>query len=503
MQSSWLNQINSWNPQLVREWRGRLKTRSVVAAIVLSVIAQILLCLIHLDLRSGLDSQGQWLRIWQTLTWLFPYVLFCLGGYYIVSDITQEEKRGTLNFIRLSPRPGWQILLGKVLGVPTLPYLTIGTVIPLHLLAAFQAQISSLFMVSYYLMLLGGCFLCYSLALLAGLVGSYRPSLINQPTTVSFSFGAIAFFALSPLFMSWNLGVTWQGLGTVAELSNISNADMYWSFIPITAHPALAHGFTLINMTITAGLIWRMLLRRFRQPRSSFMSKRQSYGIVAYVEFLVIGFTLRPGMLGAVPGALTTAALSFYLISIALIAVVIFAIVSPRQSLLDWSNYQSQGLQSWIWADKSPMPLALIIHLLLIYALLIPWTFASGIGFQDPIGTLVSFASVAMTIMMCGLLTQIIFASRIRNPGIWAVSSLFIWFAVPPAIMGTLRLVPDQVEIMTITWTFFGYPVWHFQNLTLLRFTVVGMILQGLVLGCLLWRFFQTLQRLHQSQRLS
>ena len=502
MQSSWLNQINSWNPQLVREWRGRLKTRSVIAAIVLSGIAQILLCLFQLQLHWNGDSQEQWLRIWQTLTWLFPYVLFSLGGYYIVSDITQEEKRGTLNFIRLSPRPGWQILLGKVLGVPTLPYLTIGTVIPLHMLSAFQAQVSFLFMMSYYLMLLGGCFLCYSLALLAGLTGSHRSSLINQPATISFSFGAIAFFVLSPLFMTWNMEVTWKGLRDIGKLLNVSDIDLYWSFIPITAHPALSHGFTLINMAIIAGLIWRMLLRRFRQPRSSFMSKRQSYGIVAYVELLTIGFALRPGILGAAPGVLTATALSFYLISIALIAVVIFAIVSPRQSLLDWSNYQSRGIQSWIWADKSPMPLALVIHLLLIYALLIPWTFASGIGLQDPVGALVSFASVAMTVMMCGLLTQIIFASRIRNPGIWAVGSLFIWFAVPPAIMGSLRLVPDQVDVMAISWTFFGYPVWHFQNSTLLLFTLVGMILQGLALGCLLWRFFQTLQRLHQSQRL-
>ncbi|NJK76806.1 MAG: ABC transporter permease [Microcoleus sp. SU_5_6] len=69
---------------------------------------------------------------------MLPYVVFSLGSYFIVSDLAEEQKRGTLNFIRLSPRPAWQILLGKLLGIPVLLYLSIAFAIPLHCFAGLR-----------------------------------------------------------------------------------------------------------------------------------------------------------------------------------------------------------------------------------------------------------------------------------------------------------------------------------------------------------------------------
>lgn len=495
MQTTWFDHLNSWNPQLVREWRGRLKTRNVVAAIALSVIAQMLLCLVQFQGLSFQTPQEQWFSIWQTLTSCFPYVLFSLGGYYIVSDITQEEKRGTLNFIRLSPRPGWQILLGKMLGVPILPYITIASAVPLHVLSAVQADVSLGLIVSYYVLLFGSCLFCYSLALLSGLVGGGAPKLLNRQATASVSFGILAFFILSPSFLGWNWLVPWQSF----RESNEWATTVHWSFISLTGNPLIAHGFTIANLAIATALLWRVLLRRFRQPRSTLLSKRQSYGFVAYIEILIIGFALNPSFGDLESGAMAASAFGLYASSILLISVVMFSTVPSRQALLDWSRYQSRDLQSWLWSDKSPMPLALGLNLLLIYGLLIPWTFASSLAIQYPLGTLVSFLSIAMTVIMAGVLTQIIFAMRIRNPTTWAVGILLIWFTVPPAVMGLLGLIPENIGMMATFWTLFGYPVWHFENPLALSFTFIGMVFQGIVLILLVWQFSSILRRLHQS----
>uniref|UniRef100_A0ACD5H1H9 Uncharacterized protein n=1 Tax=Desertifilum tharense IPPAS B-1220 TaxID=1781255 RepID=A0ACD5H1H9_9CYAN len=41
-----------------------------------------------------------------------------IGAYWLIDDLGKEERRGTLNFIRLSPQSAQSIFLGKLLGVP-------------------------------------------------------------------------------------------------------------------------------------------------------------------------------------------------------------------------------------------------------------------------------------------------------------------------------------------------------------------------------------------------
>ena len=119
MSTDWINHIGNWNPQFLRECRGHLKPRSVIAAVGTSVLLQVLLILSQTSVYNDIRISAR--NIFQILTWTLPYFLLVVGGYYLVNDLAQEEKRGTLNFIRLSPRPAKEILLGKLLGVPILP----------------------------------------------------------------------------------------------------------------------------------------------------------------------------------------------------------------------------------------------------------------------------------------------------------------------------------------------------------------------------------------------
>lgn len=250
--SNFSTQLGNWNPQLLREYRGRLRSRSIIAAIALSAIAQILLMVVNLPDRAftELTSQEKWLNLWTNMTWIIPYALFAIGSYYLVSDLTQEEQRGTLNFIRLTPYPSWKVLLGKLLGVPVLPYLTIALAIPLHLVATIQAELPLSLFFSYYLLLLAGCIFWYSVAMLYGLAGGVQVGVVNRQATTAIAFTALTLLVFTQLFMLWNISFIWGWISNQAFA--FSGLDVVtWFYIPLTNNVGFAHLFTLTILGIS------------------------------------------------------------------------------------------------------------------------------------------------------------------------------------------------------------------------------------------------------------
>ncbi|NJO76497.1 MAG: hypothetical protein HC833_23770 [Leptolyngbyaceae cyanobacterium RM1_406_9] len=71
-----------------------------------------------------------WRDIFITLNWGIILVMMLAGVYLLINDLDQEERRGTLNFIRLSPQRSRSLLTGKLLGVPVLLYLAVGAIAP-------------------------------------------------------------------------------------------------------------------------------------------------------------------------------------------------------------------------------------------------------------------------------------------------------------------------------------------------------------------------------------
>ncbi len=79
--------------------------------------------------------RDHWQYIFSTLTIVFIFTLLVAGTYLLIDNLAKEERRGTLNFIRLSPQPATSVLIGKMLGVPILVYLFIIAALPFHLFA--------------------------------------------------------------------------------------------------------------------------------------------------------------------------------------------------------------------------------------------------------------------------------------------------------------------------------------------------------------------------------
>ncbi|MBO0348753.1 ABC transporter permease, partial [Phormidium pseudopriestleyi FRX01] len=166
------------NPQLFRELKGRLNRHSLSMIGVLSALIQCVIvgiyskqnCITWSEDVGGYcqDSQTviQWESAFVSLTFMLPLLLLAGGVYLLSSDWMKEQRRGTLNFLRLSPRTSQNILLGKLLGVPVLLYIGIGFAIPLHLLCAIAGGIPLGWVFGFYAVLVAlGTFL-YTASLL-------------------------------------------------------------------------------------------------------------------------------------------------------------------------------------------------------------------------------------------------------------------------------------------------------------------------------------------------
>jgi hypothetical protein len=497
--STFVDALGNWNPQFVRECRGRLRPRSIVAAIGLSILLQALLYLFVFQGESFLSLNEQWLRICRTITWLMPYSLMTVGGYYLVNDLTQEDKRGTLNFIRLSPRPSHEILLGKVLGVPILLYLFTLTLIPLHVISGLLIGISPIFFLSYYLGLGMTTLVAFALALLSGLAKTARPTSSGSQATTSIGFAALTLMVFVPLFMFWHQMTCWRRLPGYEVLFNLNSDPIQWLYLPITESPWLAHGFTLANLAIVFGLLWQMVRRLFRHPWATLLSKRVSYLVVAYLEVLVWGFTQvsSPTKTGHDMESLIV----LYIFNFGLFLGLIFALMPQRSQLSDWATYRTSAtnrrLSLAIWDDKSPGILALGLNMLIAAGLIVPWILITFPGGTLPWGAyFVPLVSMVNSLLIYGLIVQIVFATKLRVPLVWGVGVLTTVIVVPLMLMAIFRIsLNSDGRLMTLL-SFLGYAFGDFNKPGLISYALLGWIFQWLLMGGLLTALNRQLRRL-------
>ncbi|HEY9702563.1 MAG TPA: ABC transporter permease, partial [Allocoleopsis sp.] len=208
MFSKILDNLGDWNPQFLREMKGKLKPRNLLISGGISLIGQFLVYIsfqakipvpnpyssypITDRLCTGtpqenyyspvciLNAAGNgfeinwplwWKEMFITLSVIAIFGLIVAGVYMLVNDLANEEKRGTLNFIRLSPQSGTNILLGKMLGVPILLYFVTLLAFPLHFYAGLAGDIHPFIILGFDVTLILSCILFYTAALIFGLFG--------------------------------------------------------------------------------------------------------------------------------------------------------------------------------------------------------------------------------------------------------------------------------------------------------------------------------------------
>ncbi|MEH1943209.1 MAG: ABC transporter permease subunit [Nostoc sp.] len=487
-----IDKIGDWNPQLFRELKGRLKFSNVAIAVTVSLLLQWVVFSSY-QLHEFADDnlwQDGWEHIFLTLSVVFIFTLLVTGTYLLINDLAKEETRGTLNFIRLSPQSETSILIGKLLGVPSLIYLPILVAVPLHLWAGLSAKIAFSYILSYYAILAASCIFFYSAALLLGLFSHSFSSvqsllaLLGTGVVLTFLFTTMV-LALSDS-INLNNSTAWIRLLSLWDiinylfpklfhLSNISPLkNLQFFYLPLGTSLLSVVGFHLLNLGVCSYGILQVLKRCFRNPQASIISKKQSYLLVAFSQLMIWGFTLQNGgnnytwdrQVGE--NYILLASYNFVLIFS------LIAVLSPhRQNVQDWARYRHQVVSShksaWhdlIWAEKSPALVAIAINLTIAT---IPWlVWISFTSVFDPnndqtwldnnidrFKVLLAIPLSISIMMIYATITQLILLLKTPKRSFWAIGTLSAAMFLPSIILQLIDISPFKYPTV---WLFSTYP---------------------------------------------
>ncbi len=402
-----IDRMGDSNPQIFRELKERLTLRNIGIAVAGALVIQILVLLYfngqipilvlsdddipkqiyrsayskYCDLneiRSSytptqqcqIDGNGNFKINWQTwrsdvfifLSWILPLGLLLGSVYTLVADLVQEEKRGTLNFIRLSPQSAKQIFIGKIFGVPMLVYLAAALIVPLHLWMGLSAQVGIPTLASWYATLGGMWFLLASGSVLYVLLGGVQAIV----TVIAVAFPLCAPIAVINNFMS----------GTINGEKWLKDSDrISWFGLKIDSSATCFYIFITGCCLVASYGIWQALERRYLNPTATVIGKYQSYLINFCFQLWIAGFTVPLMCVASTNYRATRQTLSgFAVVDFMALLLLIPMLLPSKQSLQDWSRYRRERtqqrrkfiqrdlLQDLIGNDKSPAILTIAIN---------------------------------------------------------------------------------------------------------------------------------------------
>ncbi len=513
-----IDKIGDWNPQLLRELKGRLKPFPVIIAFVTSIVTQLVIFLyqlrefpsnpenkseIYLDLRyckvSNIDKeqytswgscpidqinmqlwwQDHWKYMFLSLSVIFIFTLLVAGSYLIINDLSQEERKGTLNFIRLSPQSETTIFTGKMLGVPVLIYLVVLAAIPFHILTGISANIPLGNTLFFYLTLVASCIFFYSLACLFGIFGGsvlsgFKPWLgsglvllflwMSMQISGHGSYENYSAFhtLLSPFDLSHYLFPDLFNSRTPGLLKlEFFNFAVGKSFIGVIA-------LHLANYALWTYWAWQGLKRCFRNPNVTIFSKQQSYLIFSCFEVVLVGFFISEHYSNhrySDWDHFNTNMAVFYVWNMLLITPLFALMLTHRQAIQDWARFRfnqnknsldypkKSSLSELIFGEKSPAILAMAINLLIVTSASIVLFVKASVAISYTsenvlkfVGTLLLFISLTM---IYATVAQIMLMLKNSKRTLWAAGTTSALIIVPIIILGALN-----VQESNILWLF-------------------------------------------------
>ena len=469
--------------------------------------------------------QEHWKYMFLSLCVIFIFTLLVAGSYLIINDLSQEERKGTLNFIRLSPQSETSIFTGKMLGVPVLIYLVVLAAIPFHILTGINGNIPFGNILFFYLTLAASCILFYSFALLFGIFGGsvlsgFKPWL-GSGIVFLFLWMSIVTFgsnsnypnyaAFATLFSPTNItGYFFPDLFN-SQTSGLQKLQFFnfavgKSFIGLIA-------LHLANYALWTYWAWQGLKRCFRNPNATIVSKQQSYLIFACFEVVLIGFFISEHYTNSEyrsywrnfyegMGAL-------YLWNIFLIVPLFALMLTHRQAIQDWARFRfnkeenSAGysknslFSELIFGEKSPAILAMAINLLIVTSafivLLVKANLAisyTGENVLTFLGSLLVFVSL---IMIYATVAQIMLMLKNSKRTLWAAGTTSALIIVPIIILGTLN-----VQQSNILWLFtVGF--WFAAEKSTFPIILSAFLCQAVILGLLNWYLIKQVKSAGES----
>lgn len=534
MELNWIDRIGDYNPQLLREIKGRLKFRNLAIAGGMSLLGQMLLLFsfwnqLPVDYSSTVtiynryctgdrqlclrDAAGNFEINWQLwsldlflwISFISTFALLVGGTYMLINDLALEERRGTLNFLRLTPQSTQSILIGKLLGVPIVVYLIALLAVPLHLWSAVSAEIPLGLIVTFYGVAIASCVFFLSASLLFGLVSAWLSGFqaflgsglififlsITSTRLIPYYYGSLVTHnsadwlnLFSPSFvlpyLVFPVSSTLEGAKGYFDSANIEL--LQWFNLPVGASAVLAVSMVLLNYGLWTYWIWQSLKRRFPNPSATLLSKGQSYAMVACFEVVILGFAqpVWDSASDTYPGRWFDNFTLLLVFNLFLFLGLIAALSPHRQALQDWARYRRQKssrrisylLKDLTWGEKSPSVLAVGLNLALASSMLLPWILLWPTSDRQMSAVAALLLSVNL-ILIYASVAQLMLFMKTPKRAVWASSTVAGLIFLPPIIFSLLSIPIDRIAGLWLFSAFSWAAVEHATATTLIM-TILG-----------------------------
>jgi hypothetical protein len=468
-----IDKIGDRNPQLFRELKSRFTGNGLIAVMGVSILTQV----IGIGLFAVNDSpfKDKVYSNFNFLNWIIPTSLILGGIYTIIADLNQEDKRGTFNFIRLTPQSAPSIFLGKILGVPSLIYLGVLSTIPLHFMLGMFAGANFGMMIGWYLTIGMTTYLCLSLVILYILYGGKHAILL----TLFASFPVNTFIGCYNYYSGLVIAKQWE--------TDSDKALFSWFYLPISNNILMFDIFIICTFLAISYWLWITIDRKYINLISTSFKKADSYWMNVQVQIWLLGFALP--IVTHVNNYLSND--KFYILAVfySISAIWIYSIVAlilpNRQSIQDWSREHSivrdrhedrpDLIQSLLWHDRSPIIIAMLVNLL-IPAII--WGLCFVVFVHDRELLIKSICGIAivsiLTLIHTIVISFICLRSMPRNTGI--IPLIFLMSCLP-VFMGFTALMHPAHQDSSIVMLLFSPFAW--MAVTQLSIPNIGMIMMG------------------------
>ena len=542
------------NPQLFREIKGKINGRNIFITSFLSMLTQLCVVVVYLGKLPDIDRiypqfsryctgketgyksfkylcleqsdiwQINWHLFWHDIFIFFSIVsisiLLILGTYTIIADLVKEEKKGTLNFIRLSPQSASSILLGKILGVPILVYFFIASIFPLHLISGLKANISGYLILLFYLVVLASCAFFYSLSLLLSFIKLGKVEF--NPWITTFIFSLFIFITtvrfinkiqIDNSLIEWSylfnpvIALTYTYLPGISSIpSNLGNyinifdslGELLFYGQQLWTKSITGIGFIFFNYCLWTYWFWQGATRLFYNPASTVFSKKQSYCITGCFVVIALGFTFQNNRYNNLFENFMSLQFSLSVMFLGLIA----ALSPQRQTLYDWARYRhqlsNQGKLLWqelVFGEKSPSTVAIAINALVATMIIL----LGSIFFLLPEEITTAISEVVLTmglILFYAVIAQWMLLMKSNKRVLWTAITILLLIIIPPILFATAEATAQELPLV---WLFSLVPAVAIDHASISAL-VIGVLGQWLAITIVSWQLINKLRRAGRSE---
>ncbi|MEM6425313.1 MAG: hypothetical protein AAF728_09160 [Cyanobacteria bacterium P01_D01_bin.128] len=420
-------------------------------------------CLLQPDGRHYWVEWTRWYTdFFRVVSVVIAVALLSAGSFLLIQNIDREQRRGTLTFVRLSPRSALTVLGGQILGTPIVVYGTIVLCLPLHLMLGVAGHYGIWRIAVFYSFLLLSSIFFFSLSLLYGLLSQ--------------GLGGFQAWLFGGLMLGFQLILGIQ----LATSSDFGQADIHhWLplFSPLSAlHPfwapqnpghELSFGggalsfvtFTLLyvaNSLVWTLWVWHGLRRKFINPNAPLVHRSFSYLFTLCFEVFLLGFASNGSDDEFVLFAVAFINLLFFSLLIA-------ALQPTSQAMADWARFRhtqpkrqrTSKWQDWLFSNQSPPLIAIAANLAI--ALGTAYTWVNLAGFVDSVEIMASYLACASLILVYAAVSQMIFVSAVRRPSLWAAITIVMMVGIPLFTLAVLystgnALAAARIQLIAAPW---------------------------------------------------